>query len=485
MDYTEGKEFRAMKTYLAPFHFGRRWHLSVALALLILTMGLSLPSAAVAQTDTAPSITVDALLINAHGGPAITVPVVDTLSRGDVVAIIGYSADGPWWQVALPDGGTGWVRDREESFTITGDTSAYTTPAPAGRLPITSTLVFQTTSGGAIYAVEVDPATGLASSDPRYLATGMDPALSPDGQWVAFTRWTNEQPGALGSLWKIRVDGSEEQVIRDNIHQPMSPTWSPDGAQIALNVQNGGRTTYEYMCTRHPPTDPIYNPDEDNPRGIEMKIEFEEDGDISMRFCYTLLPHPYWGIQIVDANTGEGDIVSTNVFAYSPTWDPANPWRIVYRDDEKGLAVTDINQDKGWALTPDMAHAPTNDMGNHTPTFSSDGSLIAVTYWQNDHWDIHTLNADGSGQHKITQTPYSAIADQIIAGQESHSWNNASPAWSPDSSKMAFVTDRTGVWEIWVMNADGSDPRPLFEDGMPADITLQYNGMSERMMSWR
>ena len=30
------------------------------------------------------------------------------------------------------------------------------------------------------------------------------------------------------------------------------------------------------------------------------------------------------------------------------------------------------------------------------------------------------------------------------------------PAWSPDGAKIAFKSDRDGNWEIYVMNADGS-----------------------------
>jgi len=38
---------------------------------------------------------------------------------------------------------------------------------------------------------------------------------------------------------------------------------------------------------------------------------------------------------------------------------------------------------------------------------------------------------------------------------------NMLPAWSPDGTKLAFVSTRTGAPEIWVMNADGSDQRQL------------------------
>jgi Tol biopolymer transport system component len=44
-------------------------------------------------------------------------------------------------------------------------------------------------------------------------------------------------------------------------------------------------------------------------------------------------------------------------------------------------------------------------------------------------------------------------------------WNNAAPAWSPDGQQIAFMTDRSGKWEIWIMNADGSNQRPMFSNG--------------------
>jgi hypothetical protein len=59
------------------------------------------------------------------------------------------------------------------------------------------------------------------------------------------------------------------------------------------------------------------------------------------------------------------------------------------------------------------------------------------------------------------------------------------PSWSPDGSQIAFLTDRNGQWEIWVMNADGSNQQPLFSANTLAGLMLQYNGVDERALSWR
>jgi hypothetical protein len=55
------------------------------------------------------------------------------------------------------------------------------------------------------------------------------------------------------------------------------------------------------------------------------------------------------------------------------------------------------------------------------------------------------MNADGSDERQLTDTPRF----------------DENPAWSPDGTQIAFQTERDGNFEIYVMNADGSNQRPL------------------------
>lgn len=433
----------------------------IVLVCTLLLVGIIWPVSMVsAQEGDARQLTVIAPALNVRSGPGVAYPALAVLKQGDQVAVLTYDAATAWWQVQLSGGSTGWISGGTAYVRVSGDTAAVPAQPAALTTPSTNagTLVFQTVSGGPIYAINLD------NSNLRYLTTGMDPALSPDGQWVAFTRWDNPQMGAQGSLWMINVDGSGERLVVENIFQPKSPTWSPDGTEIILSMTYGERLTTERKCSGDRP-----------PRGatdIEVKMEGKDD----IVYCYTLLPNPYWGLRRVKVATGQFEDLNYDTNSISPTWDPANPQRLVY-DGHWGLVNLDLSQ--GFT-------SPLNaDAQNHSPVFSPDGNKIAVTYRQDDHWEIHVLNADGSGNVRLTETSYLTWAQQQLNGQKPRSYNNAAPAWSPDGSQIAFLTDRTGPWEIWVMAADGSNQRPLVSAQLLAGIPLQYHGMDERVLSWR
>jgi dipeptidyl aminopeptidase/acylaminoacyl peptidase len=443
------------------------------LLIMLLVVNVFAPSAA-AQGNDSPQLTVVAQALNVRDGPGVAYPAFDILMQGNEVSVIGYDVGSDWWQVQLPDGNIGWVSGGSAYVSLSGDTTGLTEtvvagPSTAAIPPATlattaatdtaGTIVFQTVSGGPIYAVNSD------GGKLRYLTTGIDPALSPDGQWVAFTRWDDTQNGALGSLWVINVDGGGERAILGEIHQPKAPTWSPDGTQIAISMQHGGRVSEERKCGTEPP-----------PRGaLDIKVK-HDNGDI--KFCYTLPPHPFWGLRVVDAATGEFEDLPNDLFSYSPAWDPANEWHVVY-DGERGLMNLDLTRSEAatWPLT--------DDPNDHSPVFSPDGRLIAVSYWQHDHWEIHVLNPDGTGRVRLTETPVRVTLEQMIKGEEPQSWNNVAPTWSPDGSQIAFLTDRTRRWEVWGMSADGSNQRPLLPDEVYDQLQISFNAVDERVLSWK
>ena len=414
------------------------------------------PTTARAAGTSTPTAIVITSALNVREGPGTNYAIVAVVSPGETLPIAARNANADWYEVTLPSGSGGWVY--AALVIVSGDTTALTVadaPAGAGLAPVTAsagnTIVFQTSSGSIIYAVN-DDGTGL-----RRLTTGMDPALSPDGQWVAFTRWDGSGNGASGSLWVINIDGSAERQLMTAANQPKSPTWSPDGAKIALSKQQGGSLVDTWVCF------------------IDGKPT-EVTQPINGARCMPKRADPNWSLRIVDVATGAYEDMPSTTHSFAPTWDPANAWHVVFRGDQ-GLMSLDINQKTIWVIKENGAQ--------RSPVFSPDGTKIATTFRQNDHWEVHVMAADGSGETRLTDTPLTALAAQQSQGMAVHAWNNAAPAWSPDGSQIAFVTDRTGVWEIWIMNADGSNQHPLLPAATMASLNLQYDGVDERVITWR
>ena len=75
--------------------------------------------------------------------------------------------------------------------------------------------------------------------------------------------------------------------------------------------------------------------------------------------------------------------------------------------------------------------------------WSPDGRKIAFTVRSSGYIGIYVMNADGSGQRKLTRA------------------STFGPSWSPDGRKFAFSRVRAGNSEVFVMNADGSAKRRL------------------------
>jgi WD40 repeat protein len=60
------------------------------------------------------------------------------------------------------------------------------------------------------------------------------------------------------------------------------------------------------------------------------------------------------------------------------------------------------------------------------------------------------------------------------------------PVWSPDGKRIAFFSDRGGNFDIWLMNADGSDMQQLTKDPKPDRYpTFSPDGKRIAFSSWR
>jgi Tol biopolymer transport system component len=110
------------------------------------------------------------------------------------------------------------------------------------------------------------------------------------------------------------------------------------------------------------------------------------------------------------------------------------------REAEPVAAAPTPTAETVFVPTPTRA-APTPQAATPTPTPAvGDPRRIAFVSDRDGNNDIFVMNADGSQAVNLTSNP----AD------------DNQPAWSPGGTQIAFVSNRTGNNDIFVMNADGS-----------------------------
>lgn len=405
--------------------------------------------------------------LNVRQGPGVTYPSLAAVLEGQTFEVTGVDATGYWLQIRTAGGQLGWISGQPPyAQLISGnlaDIPVISGPAPppaagsqgAGPAPQEGAaggrLVFMTGSGGDLYIINAD-GTGL-----RHMASGIiDPAVSPDGQQVAFTRWDGAE---IGTLYTLNLDGTNERIVAGDILQPKSPVWSPDGQQIVISFQHGGLRDPNRTCRTFGPGDEFDVPED----ATILWVGNRPDG--SIRVCFIRKEDLQWRLRRVAVATGAFEDLPSDNYAYNPTWDPNSSWRIIY-GGKTGLIQMDVNNGSQWPVTTDIR--------DKDPVFSPDGRKLAITYKQHDHWEVYTYDLETGARQRLTKPP-------ILADPQ---YNSAAPAWSPDGSQIAFLTDRTGQWEIWAMNADGGNQHPMFSPELQAQIKVNYFGVNERVLNW-
>lgn len=268
------------------------------------------------------------------------------------------------------------------------------------------------------------PGAPLLSRDPQFefvYGSGF-PAISPDGTQIVVSERTPSSDRTALVVWD--TTGTNPRRIYRDTRNVMGLQWSYDGRWIAF-----GAGTFFLDRVKRPAQIMMIRPDGSDARAITSGPG--NAGFPSVSPDGTQIVYRYWtdkaeGLRIVNVKTGAVRTLTTGYDSF-PSWSPKGDWIVFTR-------------------------------------------LLEDSRFPYDEFDIFAIRPDGTAVKRLTNSE----------GVDAHA------VWSPDGNQLLWSSSRFGFKdegplfpytpqpyaEVFIMNADGSNQRPLtdnqYEEGTPA-----------------
>jgi Tol biopolymer transport system component len=98
--------------------------------------------------------------------------------------------------------------------------------------------------------------------------------------------------------------------------------------------------------------------------------------------------------------------------------------------------------------------------------YKTDDEIFASSLRLNNMSDrlVFARKADGTGENNLEIYSVNTEGNDLRRLTSNNYWD-LYPVWSPDDSKIAYLSKREGDLDIYVMDSDGSNPEKLFDSG--------------------
>jgi Tol biopolymer transport system component len=259
-------------------------------------------------------------------------------------------------------------------------------------------------------------AVDVATGEKQLITEGdaVQPSWSPHGHRIAY--WALPLKPARFHLWTIRADGSKAVPITNDDHINWNPVWSPDGNYLYFSSDRGGT-----MSLWRIPID-------------------EQSGEVLGE------PEP--------VTVG----ASARHFHFALSRDGR---RIAYDENVETRNLHKVNFD---ASTEKILGQPIQitrgSKAAANPSLSPDGEWLTFDSFGERQILIYIIRTDGSDRRQLT------------GSQPTESPQDIMPRWSPAGNRIAFHSDRSGVYRIWTIHPDGSSLELLREASVGTETWL-------------
>jgi Tol biopolymer transport system component/DNA-binding winged helix-turn-helix (wHTH) protein len=313
--------------------------------------------------------------------------------------------------------------------------------------------------GGEVYVKQIDGQGFLRlTNNPANDAT---PAWSPDGRYIAFMRYA---PEGNGVYLAPAIGGPERKLasVFPGLEFWRRPAWSPDGELLAVVDRNAEQDplslylllveTGERRRLTHPPHalvdhhSPAFSPD-GKTIALTQRVRRTESVllNLAVEQSIYLIPAAGGDPSRLNLESSGGEILNTATY---PTWTPDGK-ELVF----SSRLVAHLPS-KLWRVSASGGVAEEIPVGTNVSEIAISAQRNRLAFVQTDY-DLDVWRVDLSDP---------APGDKPLKKFITSTRLDVNAEFSPDGRKIAFASDRSGEWALWVCDSDGSNPRQLTSD---------------------
>ncbi len=342
-----------------------------------------------------------------------------------------------------------------------------------------------------IYVMNADGADLRRVADRDY---DLHASFAPDGERFVFDSSVNNR-----QLFLATVVGEDKPVqIQTGLNKSVDPVWSPVDDRIAFvgrydgdweiyTMWADGQEQERLSSNCWSEVQPRISPD-----GRWLVFASDAVGDFYSRpddaACQQARNYNIWQIDLRNPTQPE-QLTNSPAKEWQPAWSP-NGKQVAFASDEAGnFDIYLMNADGTGRLQ--LTTDPDEDS---RPAWRSDTQIVFFSE-RTGQGDIYQMNAAGGEATPLVQNPdfdgsptvspngqiliFASSRDtqstyatelynlNLVSGELKRLTENDSqdtaPLWSSDGRSIFFTSDRNGE-SVWVMAADGSNPRSLIND---------------------
>lgn len=396
----------------------------------------------------AAAAAIGSVLLLAAGGVLVrralsSPPVrVERLTASGTASAAAISPDGA--RVAYVENGSPrrlMLRDRGGTSALAIDTAGIAPFTPAFSADGLSLYFSGADAAGARSIFRAD----VLGGSPRKLVAGYRPSPSPDGRSLAYLI----DRGGQHPSFDLCVAGENGELARCTPIAPapdalFSFAWSRDARRIHVAL-GSGQNARTRLGTLDPKTGQIaYAADPGESLPVMLNGFAADPASDDLLFTGSAI-YGRGGELSRRHGSGYGAITSGVSDYRGLSIDAAGRVAVTanYRENSTIERVTLSGNPRGDS---EGARVLTEDNeGDYRPIWSPDGSRIAFTSTRTGYRSLWIMNADGGSPRALTPE------------KSDYGW----PAWSPDGRTVSYSCNRTGNHEVYLQELEGGPPRRL------------------------